>query len=45
MPLINCEISVISTGSEKCVLSNEKKATIFGITYTKLYVPVVYFST
>ena len=25
MPLINCEINVISTGSEKCVLSNEKK--------------------
>ena len=42
MPLINCEINLILTCSDKCVLSNE---TIFAITDTKLYVPFVPFST
>ena len=41
MPLINCEINLILTWSDKCVLSNDTKATTFTITDTKLYVPVV----
>ena len=41
MSLINCEINLIFTWSEKCVLSNDTKATTFAITDTKLYVPVV----
>ena len=40
MPLINCEISLILTWSDKCVLSNDTKAITFAITDTKLYVPV-----
>ena len=45
MPLINCEINLILTWSDKCVLSNDTKATTFAITDTKLYVPVVTLST
>ena len=45
MPLINCEINLILTWSEKCELFNDKKATPFAITDTKLYVPVVTLST
>ena len=45
MPFINCEISHILTWSDKCVLSNDTKATTFPITDTKLYVLVVTFST
>ena len=45
MSLINCEINLIVTRFDKCVLSNDKKATIFAITDTKLYVPVVTLST
>ena len=41
MPLINCEINLILTWSDKCVLSNDTKATTFAISDTKLYVPVV----
>ena len=41
MPLINFEINLILTWSEKCVLSNETKATTFGMTDTKLYFSVV----
>ena len=41
MPLINCEINLILTWSDKCVLSNDTKGTTFAITNTKLYVPVV----
>ena len=41
MPLINFEINLILTWSEKCVLSNDTKATTFGITDTKLYFSVV----
>ena len=40
--IINCEIDLILTWSEKCVLP---KATIFAITYQKLYVPVATLST
>ena len=39
--LINCEINLILTWSEKCVLSNDTKATTFVITNTKRHVPVV----
>ena len=45
MSLINCEINLILTWSDKCVLSNDTKATTFAITDTKLYVPVVILST
>ena len=45
MSLINCEINLILTLSDKCVLSNDTKATTFAITDTKLYVPVVILST
>ena len=65
MPLINCEISLILTWSENCVLTskatkdavpaqggnpevsriNNPTNTIFKITDTKLYVPVVTLST
>ena len=41
MPLINCEINLILTWSEKCVLSNDTKSAKFTTTDTKLYVPVV----
>ena len=41
MPLISCEINLIFTWPEKCVLSNDTKATTFAITDTKLYVPIV----
>ena len=45
MSLINCEINLILTWSDKCVLSNDTKATTFATTDTKLYVPVVTLST
>ena len=45
MPLINCEINVILTWSNKYVLSNDGKETTFTITDTKLYVLVVTLST
>ena len=40
MPLIKCEINLILTWSDKCMLSNDTKAITFAITGTKLYVPV-----
>ena len=39
--VFNCEINLILTWSDKCVLSNDRKATTFAKTDTKLYVPVV----
>ena len=45
MPLINCEINLILTWSEKCLLSNDTKETTLAITDTKRYVPVVTLST
>ena len=45
MSLINCEINLILTWSEKYVLSYDTKATTFAITDTKLFVPVVTLST
>ena len=44
-PLINCEINLILTWSDKCVLSSDKKATTFALTDTKLYLLVVSLST
>ena len=46
IPLINCEIDLIITSSEKCVLSNlGNEATAFPIADAKLYVPVLTLST
>ena len=45
MPLINCEINLILTWFDKCVLSNVAKATTLAVTDTKLYVPVLTLST
>ena len=45
MPLINCEINLILTWSQDCVISSATAATKFKITDTKLYVPVVTLST
>ena len=45
MSLINCEINLILIWSEKCVLSNDTKATTFVITDTNLFTPVVTLST
>ena len=47
VPLIVCEINLIPTWSENCVMTNvaANGATTFGITDTKLYVPVVTLST
>ena len=45
MPLINCEINLILTWSDKHVLYSDIKATTFATTDTKLYVLVVTLST
>ena len=48
MPLINCEVNLILTWSSTCVLIStnvQNQTTIFEITHTKLYIPVVTFST
>ena len=47
IPIINYEINSVPTWSENCVISNGAtiQATTFAITDTKLYVPVVTFST
>ena len=42
---INCEINLILTCSEKCVLSNDTKVTTFAINDTKRYVLVVTLSS
>ena len=39
--LIDCEINLILTWSNKCVLSNDGKGTISTITGTKFYVLVL----
>ena len=41
MSLINCEINLILTWSDKYVLSNNTKATVFAKADTKPYAPVV----
>ena len=40
-PLINSEINLTQTWSEKCDISEKNKATTFAITDTQLHVPVV----
>ena len=45
MPLINCEVSLFLTWSSTCVITNSTGEEKFTITDTKLYVPVVTFST
>ena len=45
MRLINCEVELILTWSEDCVIINSTGAWKFSITETKLYVPVVTLST
>ena len=41
MPLSNCEINLILTWCDNCVLSNDTKATTFTITDAKLYLLAV----
>ena len=41
MPLINCEVNLISTWSSTCVITSSTGAGTFEITDTKLHVPVV----
>ena len=45
MPLINCEVSLFSTWSPICVITNSTGEGKFAITDTKLYVSVVTLST
>ena len=45
MPLINCEVNLILTWSNDCVITNSTGEGKFAITETKLYVPVVTLST
>ena len=45
MPLINCEANLILTWSSTCVITVSNGAGAFAITDTKLFVPVVTFST
>ena len=45
MPLINCEINLILTSSEDCVISSAAGETKFKVADTKLYVSVVSLST
>ena len=45
MPLINCEINLILTWSEGCVISSATGATKFKIRTRKVCVPVVTLST
>ena len=45
MPLINCEVNLILTWSEDCVITNSTGEGKLAITETKLYVSVVTLST
>ena len=45
MLLINCEVDLLLTWSKVCVITNSTGEEKFGITETKLYVPVVTLST
>ena len=40
MPLINCEINLVLTWSEDCVISSAAGEAKFKITDRKLYVPL-----
>ena len=41
MPLINCEISIILTWTDTCVISSATRETKFAIVDTKIYVLIV----
>ena len=41
MPLINCEVNLILTWPKNCVITSSTGKWKFGISETKLYVPVV----
>ena len=41
IPLINCEINLILTWSKDCVIFSTAGKTMFKITDTKIYIPVV----
>ena len=45
MPLTNCEVNLILRWSKDCVVTNSFGEGKVEITKTKLYVPVVTFST
>ena len=45
MPLSNCRINLILTWSSTCIITNYTGAGTLAITDTKLYIPVVTFST
>ena len=45
MPWINYEINLFLTWSGNCIISGRNRVTIFAITNTKTYVPVVTLST
>ena len=45
MPLINCEINLVLTRSENCVISSSAEETKFTIIDAKSNVPVVTLST
>ena len=45
MPLNNCEVNLILTWSNDCVITNSEGDVKFVITETKLYLPVVTLST
>ena len=45
MPLINSQVNPILTWSSICVITKSTGAGRFAITNTKLYIPVVTFST
>ena len=45
MPLINCEVDLILTWSNDCVITNSTGTRKFVLTEIKLYFPVVTLST
>ena len=45
MPLINCEVNFLLTWSKDCAITNSTGEVKFGVTETKLYVPLVTLST
>ena len=45
IPFINCEIHLVLTWSDKCMLSNHTEAATVTITDTKRYTPVLTLST
>ena len=40
MPLVNCEINIILTWSESCIISEGKRVATVSITNTKPFIPV-----